>query len=154
MKEISERKNRYKSKRVVTVNNEPSKTQQQFRDEVNINSIMRKYHSTGQITHLAKSQGQYRDLSNAQDYFDSLNIIQQAEQSFATLPSHVRKKFGNDPAALLEFIHNPDNFEEGVKLGIFQAKPPQAPIAPITTNDEIKNDETSIQPTQSKKQKP
>lgn len=125
MIEKSTRSNRYNSRRVATINNEPTKTQQQFKDDVNINKIMKKYHSTGQITHLNNRQGVFADLSTAQDFFDSVNTLKKAGEAFDQLPSAVRRKFNNDPGELLEFIHNPDNFEEGVKLGIFDPKQPK-----------------------------
>lgn len=149
MIKTTERPNRYHSKRVQTINTEPSKTQQQFKNDVNVNNIMKKYHATGQITHLNNRQGAYADISNAQDYFTSLTTIKQAGEAFDQLPSGIRKKFNNDPGELLEFIHNPNNFDECVEMGIFDPKQPKIqtqthtqPTPPI--NDELNDDKTSI----------
>lgn len=51
------------SKRVVTINEEPSKTDQSFAKQVNINNIMARYIKTGQLTHLRNQQGVYADMS-------------------------------------------------------------------------------------------
>lgn len=54
------------------------------------------------------------------DLFEK-SMLQSAEAKnlFMQLPSDVRKRFDNKPAKLLEFISNPDNLEEGIKLGLF-----------------------------------
>lgn len=126
---ITVRKNKYNSRRVQTINSLPSKTQQQFQEQVNVNNIMKKYHQGKPITHLNNKQGVFADISTAQDYFDSFNTILKAEEAFNQLPSAIRTKFNNDPAELLEFVHNPSNYDEGVMLGIFDAKLP-----PLTQN--------------------
>lgn len=115
------------SLRVATINNDPSMTQQQFKDECDINNIIKKYSSTGQITHLARSQGVYADLSKIQDYQHSLNQVLEAEQAFGTLPAVIRERFQNNPAELVKFVSNPKNLEEGIKLGLFERKNPPKP---------------------------
>ena len=49
MKVIEKRKNG--SIRVYTVNNEPSMTDQQFKDDCDVNSIVNKFTKTGHLTH-------------------------------------------------------------------------------------------------------
>lgn len=34
------------------------------------------------------------------------------------MPSEVRKRFGNNPGVFMDFVSNPDNKEELVKLGL------------------------------------
>lgn len=120
----SERSNAKNTIRVMTINDEPSRTQQQFKADVNVNNIMKRYRKTGQIVHLNNRKGIYADLTNVEGYFESLNKIALANQAFEQLPSEIRRRFQNDPKALLEFIHDPNNFDEGVKLGIFDSKQP------------------------------
>lgn len=147
MKQISVRKNKYNSRRVISLNSEPTRTQQQFKNDVNVNNIMKKYHRTREITHLNSRQGKYADISTAQDYFDSMNVISNATSAFNQLPSDIRKRFHNDPGALLEFIHNPENYDEAVKLGIFTPKEPTltpqspSPSPAPSLNDDL-NDES------------
>lgn len=141
MKKTDPRSNSKNTLRVMTINEEPTRTQQQFKDDVNVNNIMKRYKKTGQITHLSGRQGQYMNLTSAPDYFEAMQKIATANSAFLTLPSEVRRRFGNDPALLLEFIHDERNYDEGVKLGIFERKkvPPQ-PSQPIN-NDESNNDD-------------
>lgn len=130
MKIITTRENG--KRRVQTLNQLPTKTQRHFQDEVNVNNIMRKYRQTGTITHLNNKQGKFADLTSAPDYFESISQIRTAQQAFDQLPSELRARFQNDPALMLDFIHNPENHDEGVKLGLFNAKlPPLNPATPV-----------------------
>lgn len=107
-----------------TVNKEPSMTQQQFKDEVDINNIIAKYQN-GEHVDFARRQGVYADVSEITDYHESINKIKRADQAFSALPAHVRNRFGNDPEQLLEFLQDPHNYDEGVKLGIYEPKKPK-----------------------------
>lgn len=139
-----------RSHRVQIFNEMPSRTQQQFQDEVNVNSIMRKYRQTGQITHLNNKQGRYADLTSAPDYFESVNSIRMAQEAFDQLPSEIRNRFHNNPAEMLEFIHDPKNHDEGVKLGIFNPKLPPLTDPLPQTNDDLNDDQTPKKPKSSK----
>lgn len=121
--------------RVATINNEPSRTQQQFKDDCDVNKIIAKYRTTGEFNHLTRKNGIYADVSNITDYQDSLNKVLSAQAAFAALPSNIRTKFGNDPSQLLNFLQDPNNYDEGVELGLFEKKP-EAHNQP----DTIKND--------------
>lgn len=113
--------------RVRTLNSEPSKTQQQFKETVDVNNIVAKYRTTGEWLHLTKKSGVYADVSNITDYQESMQKVLNANSAFAALPSHIRTRFGNDPAALLQFLHDPNNYDEGVKLGLYEKKQPVDP---------------------------
>jgi len=97
---------------------EPGMTEQHHKTDCDIASILKKYDSTGIITHTNNAIANYGDFSDIKDYKESLNKIMQAQDSFMELPSQIRKKFGNDPGNYLEFVTNPDNKEEMIKLGL------------------------------------
>ncbi len=103
-----------------TAQNTDSKslTQQQFQAECDVNTIMAKYRKTNMITHLNNRQGNYGDFTNAQEYQDSLNRIQEAQEAFESIPAEVRFRFNNDPARLIDFLSKPENNEEAIKLGL------------------------------------
>jgi len=109
--------------KVVTINSEPTKTQQQFQEQCDVNNIMKKYRNVGEITHLARKAGTYADLTNVPDYQGALDTVLQATHAFSTLPAHVRKRFGNDPSELISFLQDKNNNEEAIKLGL-KEKPP------------------------------
>lgn len=95
----------------------PMLTQQQYTEECNINSILKKFIQTGILDNIGP--GVYADLGDAKDYRESLHVIKEAEEMFASLPSHIRDRFQNDPAQYLDFVHDENNLAEGQELGIF-----------------------------------
>ena len=116
---ISERK------RVQKVFTKPSRAVQYEKDNCDINLILAKYRKTGLIEHLNRFQGQYGDFSNIQDYQTSLNQVISAQEMFNSLPSFVRARFANDPASFLNFVTDPSNKDELVKMGLAKASEDQ-----------------------------
>jgi len=98
----------------------PSMTKQSFAAECDINNILKQYKKTGIISHInaQAARGTYQDLPDDVDYQSALNLIINAENAFATLPSGVRDRFGNDPAEFMAFMADPKNAEEIVQLGL------------------------------------
>jgi len=109
-------------KKVVTVNDEPSLTQQQFKEISDINRIMKKYHKGEMVNYLNRRPGVYGDFSKMPSYLDALNTVIDAQESFMTLPSAVRKRFDNDPGKVIEFISDSKNYDEAVILGLVPKK--------------------------------
>lgn len=109
-----------------------SLTKQSFKDECDINNIVASFSRTGQITHLNEraAQGMFTDLPDSFEYQDALNAVIAGEQAFAALPSALRERFHNDPAEFLDFMSNPDNQEEAIKLGVATRRPEPAPEQP------------------------
>lgn len=116
-----------KRKRVQTINNQPSMTQQQFKNQCDVNQILKKFEKTGMISHLNNNAGNYGDFSTIQNFQSNLNMILNAQSSFDALPSEVRKRFGNNPNNLIEFVQDNSNYEEALKLGLVQQKPDTTP---------------------------
>lgn len=101
------------------VNNSPSMTQQEFRNEVDIDNIMNRYRITGSLPeHLVLEPGQYGDFTDVPSFMEAQEIILKAEKDFMDLPSNIRKRFNNDPVEFLDFFNNEANVEEAVKLGL------------------------------------
>lgn len=98
----------------------PSLTKQQFVAECDINNILKQYSATGVLRHIsAKAEmGMYQDLPDEVDFQSSLNTVRQAQEAFASLPSAVRTRFENDPGRFLEFVADPSNQDELIKLGL------------------------------------
>lgn len=95
-----------------------SRTQQQFADECNINKIMERHGRGEDISHLRR-QGQYRDLTTAPTYQQAMDILNNANTAFDSLPARLRKEFDNDPQKFLEFVHDEKSYERGVALGLY-----------------------------------
>ena len=103
---------------------EETLTQQHFKDECDINNIIRRYEKTGFFVDPltpGTAQPMYGDFTAQQDFLEAQTLIAHASQAFDELPASLRKRFSNNPAELLAFLENEDNREEAVKLGLIQA---------------------------------
>lgn len=140
MKKIEVRKDG--KKRVYTVNEEPSKTDQSFQTECDVNHIVQKYLKTGRINHLARMQGQFADVSEIPDLLEAIKTVTSAQQTFDELPAELRRKFGNSPVNMVEYLQDPSNDIEAVKLGL-KEYPPTNEIRGEATTQEAVAKETS-----------
>lgn len=106
-------------------------TKQEFQAECDINNIIKQFSATGVIRHISAkaAEGAYQDLPDPIEFQDGLHIVQQATESFMTLPAKVRARFENDPASFLAFMAEPGNAEEIKTMGLTNPLP-QAP-APV-----------------------
>lgn len=108
--------------------------QQHMKDECDVNVIMARYQATGELTHVNQLAGEYADYSNVMDYQAGLDLIMAADELFMELPSKVRDRFKNDPAAFLDFATDPSNLDEMREMGLAPKKefPVPVPSAPLT----------------------
>jgi len=104
-----------------------SLTKQSFRDECDINNILRKFNVTGQLP-VGSVQPQYGDFSGITDYQSALNAVMAAQDSFLELPAKVRAKFQNDPALFVEFASDEANKDEMKALGLLREETAQAVV--------------------------
>lgn len=105
------------------------RTKQSFREECDINNIMKKFQVTGLVNAVNKHQPQYGDVTGV-DFQSAMTTIVKAEQMFGDLPSSVRKRFQNDPAEFLSFVNDPENRDEAVRLGLIIEPSPEVPVPP------------------------
>lgn len=96
----------------------PSLCKQSFKKDCDIHVILKQFDKSGMITHLNRYPAGYGDVSGLGDFRNSMNVVLQAETMFSSVPAKIRSRFGNDPAAFLEFVSNPDNFEEMITMGL------------------------------------
>lgn len=105
------------------------KTKQEFKAETNVNNIVDRLRKGGGISHLARTAPVFADVSNMGDFQGVMNRVALAKEAFASIPAKVRKRFHNDVNELLEFVRDPNNRDEAIKLGIID-KPKEEPKAP------------------------
>jgi len=108
------------------------RTKQQFADECDINNIMSRYLKTGIIDHVRDGAPQFLDASPV-EFQEAMQIVAQAETLFEELPSSIRNRFDNDPAQLLEFVHDPSNIAEAVSMGFLDPTKLPTPTEAHTT---------------------
>lgn len=106
-----------------------SRAIQSARDEVDINTIVRRFGLTGELPTDVKMpmSGDYEGVT---DYHSALNAVIAADAAFMEFPASVRARFNNDPQKLLEFVADPANLDEARKLGL--AIPAPAPVEPLS----------------------
>lgn len=97
---------------------EESKTQQSFKDECDVNTIMAKYQKFGLLEHVNTHQGDYGEFLGYPDFHEAMNAVRQAEEMFLTIPSEIRAQFGNSPEAFLQFAQDENNHDRMVELGL------------------------------------
>lgn len=95
---------------------------QSFKDECDINLILKKFQKSGAISHYASNSMSYGDATQIQ-LQDALNVVANAETMFEELPSSIRKKFNNDPGQFLAFVQDEKNLEEMRELGLANKGP-------------------------------
>jgi phage internal scaffolding protein len=108
--------------RVQSINELPSRTKQSDTEDCEINNIMAKYMRTGAIDHFTNHEAKYSDTTGA-DFETAMNIVANAQNMFADLPSKLRAKFKNDPRQFLDFVQNEENAQEMTELGLTNSSP-------------------------------
>jgi phage internal scaffolding protein len=103
-----------------------SLAQQHFKDECDINNILRQFNVTGMLPESPLSP-RYGDFTGIGDYHTALNQVIAAEDEFMSLPATLRARFGNDPAQLIEFLDKHENLDEAISLGLVNKKPAEMP---------------------------
>jgi len=109
---------------------EPSLAQQQFKDECDINNILRQFNITGQLPDTPLSP-RYGDFSGISDYKTALDRVISADEEFMNLPANLRARFDNDAANLIEFLNNDQNRLEAEKLGLVEPKKDLSETPPV-----------------------
>jgi phage internal scaffolding protein len=99
--------------------------QQHYKDECDINNILRQFNVTGLLPQNSISP-RYGDFTGISDYHTALNRVIAAEDEFMALPAQIRSRFENDPAKLIDFLDNSENLDEAIKLGLV-SKPEELP---------------------------
>ena len=111
---------------------DPSLTQQQFKEEADINTIVDRFLRSGVLPN-SVNMPQYVDYEGVFDFQSAMNVVRQADENFMRLDAKVRARFNNSPQAFLEFFANPDNTEEAIRLGLAIPKAPA--VAEATVGD-------------------
>jgi phage internal scaffolding protein len=106
----------------------PSRTQQQFRAECDINTMLERFNITGQLP-AGRVQPEYGDFSGISDYHSALNAVMAAQDSFLQLPAKVRARFDNDPALFVDFASDEANRDELKAMGLLRQETAQAVVS-------------------------
>lgn len=92
-------------------------TQQQFKEECDINEIVRRFGLTGEMPSDLRMPVS-GDFTGVTDFHTAMNLVRQAEEEFMRMPAEVRERFAHDPGKLIAFCEDGSNLEEAIKLGL------------------------------------
>lgn len=104
----------------ISFKDSPSMTDKQYKDECDISSIIEKYGvlPKPEITPV------YEDVTKLGNYEIMLNVVKEHEAAFASLPSEIRQRFMGDSLAFAQWLANPANHDEAVRLGLLIPREP------------------------------
>lgn len=106
----------------------PSLTRQEFADDCDINLIMQRF-ERGEVPGFTPRVPMYLDLTVMPATLqETLNLMNDAEASFMSLPALVRREFDNDAVKFVEFASDPENLSQMRTWGL--APPVQEPPPP------------------------
>jgi hypothetical protein len=104
---------------------EGSVTQQQFKEEADINVIVRRFGLTGELPENPRPP-MSGDFTNVSDFASAMLAVRKAEEGFMEFPAELRYRFHNNPQEMVSFLADAGNRDEAIKLGILP-KPPEVP---------------------------
>jgi len=118
----------------ISCTQEENLTSQEFTEDADINTIVRRFGLTGELPGDWKAP-QTGDFTHITDFQTALNMVKATEEKFMEMPARLRERFHNNPQHLLSFLDNDENREEAQRLGLLKEIPPQsAPGNPPATD--------------------
>ena len=102
---------------IVPDGEEKFRTKQSFAEECDINTIVRRFDLTGQLPENVRTP-QVGDFTTVRDFRSAMEAVRLARESFDEMPADIRAKFGNDPAAFVDFCADQENVPQMLKWGL------------------------------------
>ncbi len=109
------------------------RTKQTFRDETDINAILKRAQKTGTVSHLNKYEARYGDFANF-DFFEAQLQLTAGREIFDALPSEIRNEFNQSQAEFFEYVNDPANKDRLGELLPALAEPGRQNIVVKTAN--------------------
>lgn len=139
-KKIFIRKNGTKAVQTVYSKNNVDKTDQQYAEESDVNFILNRFAKTGQLPNNIKS-GIYADISDSPTFSEAMQLLTEGNNTFEQLDPLLKKRFPT-PQVLMDFLDNPENDVEAVKLGLKEyPQKPEIPTVKIFKEESAANDD-------------
>lgn len=100
-----------------------TKTQQQFKDECDINRIVKQYAKGVQPIGNSMQPLSTDEFHSITDFQSAMNAVRRGTEAFNGLTSALRAQFNNDPQLFVDFVTDPANIEAVRDLGLAPGKP-------------------------------
>lgn len=110
-------------------NSQSPYTRQEFKAESDINTIMRRYQSTGELPVLNTQFPEYLDCTGI-DFDSQMRFIAGAKSMFNSLPSGIRARFDNDPVSFVQFCGDESNRVALAEMGLLSPEATKAALSP------------------------
>ncbi len=98
-------------------NIEETRTQQHFKEQCDINRIVKTYAKTGLVPGNPRLPLE-TDFVGIVDFHTAMNAVRRADEAFMELPADLRSRFHNDPQEYVEFCLDKENLDELVQMGL------------------------------------
>lgn len=102
-----------------------SLAQQHFKDETDINRIVKQFVATGMVNATTRQALDPQVFYDVMDYQSALEAVRAADDVFMQLPAELRERFDNDAGAFVDFVSDPVNASEIRALGLGKLPPVQ-----------------------------
>lgn len=105
-----------------------TRTQQQFKEECDINVIVDRFGITGVLPNNLKVplMGEFGEVT---DYQQALNKLIEADEAFMQMPAKIREDFQNDAGKFVEFVSDEKNVDKCREWGL--ARPVAKEVEPM-----------------------
>ncbi len=106
---------------IVDFKGHKSLTQQHHKKNADINHIVSKFMKSGTIDpdNINTRTPQYFDSYDS-DFRQNMEMVATAKEGFDSLDADIRAFFNNDIRELMDFVINPDNKAECIKMGLIE----------------------------------
>lgn len=114
---------------------DPGHTQQHFAEEVDINTIVRRFGLTGELpeTNNMPISGDFTGITS---FEEAMLQVRKANEAFMEFPAEIRAEFNNDPGRMIAFLEDPSNKDKAMKMGLLN-KPAEKTRDVIQAIDEM-----------------
>lgn len=112
---------------------DPSLTQQEFTEECDINNVILRFSSTGELPPRVNARvAEFLDVSEIGDLHESLSLAARGREAFDALPDQVRAAVGYDPMRLLDALDEHARLRASTEPDVTTPAPaPASPPAPV-----------------------
>jgi len=118
-------------------NGERVLVEQNHKKSVDINYIVKQHAGNAELIAKTQQLTNFRyDNVDTNDFQEMMNQMLHAKETFANVPSGIRKQFDNNPAKFMDFCHNPENTDKLIELGLANKPEETIPIEVIVKNTE------------------
>jgi len=103
----------------------PIRTKQEPAADADVNRMVERFFKTGYMPQSGK-QPRFGDFTGP-GFQEMHNAVAAARTQFMGLEPKLRRRFGNNVGTLIEWVNDPDNEAEAIKLGLLPQKAPEPP---------------------------